>query len=198
MISFASASADPLLYNTMFLASPAASSKYSHAYCTFFEFKKMSKTMKLFVFLAVALVDANLRATLEQKKLDIGVKLKQLQDGLAAARAEQPRFGNKDVGWVFGDSGETCTKACDDAGGSCNLAATKSLDTAAKLKYVVEEELNQAVGTYEGGEEEIDPAFVIDENVYHGSFPTATCDSSEANHRRICCCSDDSSNCPVA
>jgi hypothetical protein len=129
---------------------------------------------------------------------------------LAAMTPAEPVTEKKDeiapmftkTGWVLGAVGLSCNAVCLAADGTCNAAATAAANSAAKLKYVVEEELEQAVGIYSEGNSAFNPSKSSTQtNQYNfnpvGSSTASTCDAAAGNDFRICCCNTDAAKCPV-
>jgi hypothetical protein len=128
----------------------------------------------------------------------------------------EANFESFKVGWVFGDSNETCNEACEDAGGVCNLGPMREVDTSDKIRYIVEEILGEPAFPYRDGDTNYNPGYevrkagcedpTVDEACdpayyYNGDDGVGdelnACDANFFLAKRICCCSKDSMKCPT-
>lgn len=118
-------------------------------------------------------------------------------------------------GWILGLEDESCHVTCGNSGSNleCASGPMSQVDSIARLQFVADQTgasisgtpicTGQSIGV-STGEENLVP-FSLDSGegmcFHHVTDSISTCGSSQADHRRICCCTakgnDGTKDCPV-
>lgn len=104
--------------------------------------------------------------------------------------------GGAPVGWVLGDGSESCDTACSNAGGTCSVTNTVAVDDQTKMTFVMNY-ISETCGSVAGGSFEEDPSRDGTDCYFQSDANEFTC-SASTNAERLCCCSNNASDCPTS